>query len=243
MAKKRNVAALGIAAAAVIFSKFIIKAVAFAAAFFATQSAVSFFTTPEEEREMKGGFEEVSEDWNGFLDVWRDSTEMTFRRWGARVAALYVTEDEVLALYGFRASLFEQVAPDPRRNVICSGMVLADSTITAEGIDLTPVTRLMGRGFARMHEGRQAWVAPVDLMQDEDAWAAFGEYAVDHGLEDVVDGLVAAADGTPMEPSEMCRLQAHLYRAARDHPQDRVGDVRLIDFVRAMDALAANGGG
>lgn len=59
--------------------------------------------------------------------------------------------------------------------------------------DLSAVSPLMGRGFARQYIGRQPWVPPVDLTQDKSAGAAFGNYRRAHNMRDVLSELVTEA--------------------------------------------------
>jgi hypothetical protein len=240
MPKSREGLALGVGAAALVAAKFGVKAIVFAGAYFASRTAVAatveFFNTPAEAKEMKVGFQEVSMDWDAFLKAWADSSSSTFTKWGQRIAASYTTEDEIIEIYAYRGRTFVEMAEDTLRSPVCS----IPATLPAASIDLGPLPRIAGRGFARRHAGRQAWVPPVDLAVDEDAWVAFAEYLVAHDMRDVGEAVLDAANEIPVPAARACRAQGRLYSYAASHPQDRVGQVRLLDFVRSLDVLGGS---
>lgn len=205
------------------------------------QEPVRFFGSSAEELELRAGFAEVSREWDEWLEGWRDSTAASIRVWGARVAAAYTTEDELLKLYTFRAEWFAEVADDRARNAVCGGTALVDEAVEVPAGELGPVPRLLGRGFARRHLGQDPWVPPLDLRKDESAWAAFADYLATHGEVELLEALTAVASGRALSDSRMCRFQSALYRLASRRSRDRIGSVRLLDFVRAIDVLGATG--
>ncbi|MEX2531836.1 MAG: hypothetical protein WD960_13795 [Gemmatimonadota bacterium] len=219
------------------------RVVPFAIAFFFARSAVGLFNTPAEMRDMRAGFEEVTDDWEGWLDAWSDSTEMTFRAWGARVVAQHTTKAELIEIYRLRSDLFKEVASDPSINAVCGVDPLQDQTINTAhpSLDLGPIARVQGRGFARRHVGETPWMPPVDLRIDEQVWIDFVDYLDAKGLGHVADALLDVAEGLPVGNEQLCRAQADMYGAAVQRPEDLVGRVRLIDFVRAMDLLGTGG--
>jgi hypothetical protein len=236
MSRSRNILTAGAVAVAVIFGKTLLKALPFTAAFFASQSVAGLFNTPEEARDMQAGFEKVAPgEWDAWLTMWKDSTNLTFRKWGARVAAEYTSDEEFITVYRERAHLFESIRDDPTMNRMCSATALSDASLDMARIDVTAVARLMGRNFARHHVGMEPWKPVVDLGIDQDAWADFAQYLDAHGLEIVLDALIDMAEGREVANSHFCSVQATLYQAAADSPNDLIGNVRFIDFMRSVE--------
>ena len=241
MAKLGGVMAIGAGAAALVFGKSVVKALAFGTGFLVARSGAGFLGTPEMEKELRAGFREVSQDWTGWKKQWQDSTAPVFRRWGARIAAEYLTEAELLELYGRRADLFESIANDAALNPMC-GMNAVTETQTKSDyskVNMKGVHLLMGRGFARRHTGVAAWTAPVRLEDDQNAWAAFAEFLQRRDAQEVLDVFSSLAEGRTVPNQAGCLAQAKIYRLASTSPDAMVGNVRLFDFVRAIDLLGS----
>ena len=233
MSAKRN--AIIIAGMAVFAGNIVVQNL------FVGARAVGFLNSPEEGRELRAGFEEVSDDWNSWATIWADSTGYAFRMWGASLSPFHLTEDEVIGLYRFRASLFGQMATDSASSpFFCSGGWSSDEEWpeSVKPVDLASMMRTSGRVFGRYHEGRHPWVPPVDLETDEAIWVAFAEYldGIDRGQ--LFYGLLDMAASIQPDPARDCRFLSELYLLASERAQDRVGAIRLIDLVRSMDALA-----
>ena len=214
-------------------------AVSFLAGRAAVGTAVEFLNSPEEEREFRAGFEEVSDGWDSWTAIWADSTTGMMAALGARVAVFHLTEDETIGLYRYRSSLFTQMAADSTAGALCSLGAFADEE-SLESIDLAgggSIMRRMGRSFGRYHEGRQPWIPPVDLETDEAAWNAFVEYLDGIGRGQLFDDVLNMGDAMQPDRTRDCQVQSELYGLAAERAQDRVGGIRLIDFVRSMDAL------
>ena len=200
---------------------------------------MEFLNSPEEMREWRAGFEEESDGWDSWAAIWADSTTGTMAEWGARVAVFHLTEDETIGLYRYRSSLFGQMAADSTAGAFCSLGAFADEE-SLESINLADAGSIMrrtGRSFGRYHEGRQPWVPPVDLETDEAAWAAFVEYLEGISRGQLFDDILSMVDSSQPDPTRDCQVQSELYGLAAERAQDRVGAIRLIDFVRSMDAL------
>ena len=200
--------------------------------------AGEFLNSPEETRELRAGFEEESDGWDSWAAIWADSTE-AMAVWGARVSAFHLTEDEMIALYRYRSSMFGQVAADSTASALCSLGVFAgeEALESVNLVDASSIMRPLGRAFGRYHEGRQPWVPPVNLETDEAAWAAFVEYLDGISRGQLFDDILNIGDATQSDPTRDCQVQSELYGLAAERAQDRVGAIRLIDFVRSMDAL------
>lgn len=199
-------------------------------------SAIMGQLRTDEISELKAGFREVSPDIERWMRMWNDSTVAAGHRWSARVAVEYTTEAEVLEIYRFRSERFAQVAHDPSLNAACGGNATDDML---KGLNATPIMRTIGRGFARRHEGHAPWVPPVDLETDERAWNGFADYLSQNGLEDVLDMMLGYADGTTLSNPFVCNTISDLYRVVVRRPDQPVGGVRLVDFVRALDLYGA----
>ena len=160
-------------------------------------------------------------------------------REAARVAVFHLTEDEAIGLYRYRSSLFGQMAADSTAGALCSLGAFADeeSLESINLVDAGSITRPLGRAFGRYHEGRQPWVPPVDLETDEAAWAAFVEYLEGISRGQLFDDILNMVDSSQPDPARDCQAQSELYRLAAERPQDRVGTITLIDFVRSLYAL------
>lgn len=204
--------------------------------FFAGRAAVEFLNSPDAEQELRAGFEEESDGWDSWTAIWADSTE-SMAVWGARVSAFHLTEDEMIALYRYRSSMFGQMAADSTASALCSLGVFAgeESRESIDLVDASPIMRPLGRAFGRYHEGRQPWVPPVEI--DEAAWAAFAEYLDGIRRGQLLDDIMNIGDATQSDPTRDCQAQSELYGLAAERAQDRVGAIRLIDFVRSLDAL------
>ena len=215
-----------------------VRTVSFVAGRAAGGAAVEFLNSPEAERELRAGFEEESDGWGSWTAIWADSTE-TMAVWGARVSAFHLTEDEMIALYRYRSSMFGQMAADSTANPLCSlGVFAGEESLESVNLaDASPIMRPLGRAFGRYHEGRQPWVPPVDLETDEAAWAAFAEYLDGISRGQLLDDILNIGDATQQDPTRDCQAQSELYGLAAERAQDRVGAIRLIDFVRSLDAL------
>ena len=233
MSAKRNAVIVALAGMAAFVGNTVVKSLPFAAASF---SAVEFLNSPEDMREWRAGFEEVSDDWDSWAAIWADSTE-TMEVWGARLPVFYFTEDEVIELYQFRSNLYGQMVADSITGAFCSLGVFADEELPESGnlVDDASIMRPLGRSFGKYHEGRQPWVPPVDL-EDEAVWVAFGEYFDGIGRGQLFNGMldIMLAIG---DPARGCQVQSELYRLAAKRAQNRVGAIRLIDFVRSIEAL------
>lgn len=219
--------------------KAIIVALVGLAAYFGARTAVEFLNSPEEMRVWRAGFEEESDGWDSWEAIWADSTTGTMAAWGARVAVFHLTEDETIELYRYRSSLFGQMPADSTAGALCSLGAFADEE-SLESINLADarsIMRQMGRSFGRYHEGRQPWVPPVDLETDEAAWAAFVEYLDGISRGQLFDDILDMVDSSQPDPARDCLAQSELYSLAAERPQDRVGTIALIDFVRSLDAL------
>ena len=216
-------------------------AVSFIAGRAAVGVAVEFLNSPEEEREFRASFEEESDGWDSWSAIWADSTTGTMAGWGARVAVFHLTEDETIGLYRYRSSLLGRMAADSTAGALCFLGAFADEE-SLESIDRAgagSIIRPLGRAFGRHHEGGQPWVPPVDLATDEAAWTAFAEYLDGIGRGQLFDDMLNIGDAIQPDPTRDCQVQSELYGLAAERAQDGVGAVRLIDFVRSMDALGA----
>lgn len=234
---KRKAIIVGLIGMAAYFG---VRTVSFLAGRAAGEAAVEFLNSPEELREWRAGFEEESDGWDSWVAIWADSTTETMAVWGARVAVFHLTEDEMIGLYRYRSSMFGQMAADSTASAVCSLGAFADEE-SLESIDLAGAVSIMrraGRAFGRYHEGRQPWVPPVDLESDEAAWAAFVEYLDGIGRGQLVDDILNFGDSAQSDPTRDCQVQSELYGLAVERAQDRVGAIRLIDFVRSMDVLS-----
>lgn len=118
MAGRRKLGVAGAAAGTVVLGKVIFELVAFAAGGYAGHAAVTFFTTPKEEREVRAGFEQVSPDWSSWLQTSSDSSASAFARWGALVSAQYLTDDELSRSTAGAQTSFKQW-PTTRRRAGC----------------------------------------------------------------------------------------------------------------------------
>ncbi|MGH7460352.1 MAG: hypothetical protein ACREMA_04900 [Longimicrobiales bacterium] len=239
MAKLRGVMAIGAAAAAIVFGKSVVKAIAVGAGFLVANSGAGFLATPQIEKELRAGFKEVSPEWATWKKQWQDSTAPAFRRWGARIAAEYLTEAELLDVYAKRADMFESLANDPALNPVCGMNAVIPTEVDYSKLNMKGLHLVMGRGFARRHTGAEAWTAPVRLEEDHNAWAAFAEFLLSRNAQDVLDVFLSISDGRTVPNQAGCLAQAKLYRLAATSPDAKVGNVRLFDFVRAIDALGA----
>lgn len=189
---------------------------------------------------LRAGFEEVSDDWEGWLGEWSDSTAASAQLWGARVVVQHSTKEELLEVYRTRAALFLVVADDPVLGGLCGVSGQANGQPDLSRLDMADITLATGRGFARRHLGEQPWKPPVNLSSDEQAWADFAAYLSAVGLGEVLDALVESVDGS-VSDERFCRAQALMYARAAKYPQDLVGKTHLIDFIRALDLLGSGG--
>ncbi len=216
-----------------------VRTVSFFSGRAAVGAAVEFLNSPEEERELRAGFDEESDGWDSWAAIWADSTE-TMAVWGARVAVFHLTEDELTGLYQYRSAMFGQMAADSVASPLCLGVGAFTGEESLESVslvDASSIMRLTGRAFGRHHEGRQPWVPPVDLETADAAWMAFFEYLEGTSRGYLLDGLANIGDAIQSDPARDCQVQSELYGLAVERAQDRIGAIRLIDFVRSMDAL------
>lgn len=190
-------------------------------------------------QEIRAGFEEVSDDWDEWWGEWRNLSDMEFRPWGAYVAVLYTTDEEVRKIYSMRSELFEVAAETPARQGICGLNALADESLDPRWMMeyMGDVLRVQGRGFARHHAGVPAWIPVLDLDEDMDAWEDFADFFDSRGEYVVLDTFFDLADELPVSGEDLCIAQATMYRLAAAEPHAPIGDATLLEFVRTLESL------
>lgn len=235
MDTKRSALTVGLVAVAAVAGKFALKALGIGAGVFLASSTLGFMGTEEVERQMRAGFEEVSPEWRGFVREWQDSSEATFRKWGARVVVEHLNEMELREMYALRGEMFERIAPDPTQNGICG--VDPSGDVDFERLGLERAVTLTGRAFGRRHAAEAVWQPPIDLETDQQGWLDFARFLDASNSRHVLDAFIAASEGQAVPDEQFCRAQARLYSMAAATPDQRVGRVRLLDMVRSIEYL------
>lgn len=186
---------------------------------------------------MREGFKEISSDWDAFADRWAFVDPLTFDSLENEALIMYSTEAELRDIYRFRGDFYEQLASDSVRNVACGPRRTLEDVRSLLGELRTEANmRQVGRSLARQHEGSAPWTPPVPIPIDERHRDAFTQYLVEAGLTDVARTFTAASEGGDVTDEALCVAQGALYTLAADHPDDRVGDLRLFDYVRSLEA-------
>lgn len=189
-------------------------------------------------KEMQAGFEDVSPgEWDKWTESITDIDPGRMLRWTARAVMEHTTDTELIDILSWRASTFRSIAHDPTARRACSLTPLRDGLPDMSAFDLRPVARIMGRAIARDVRGDVPWRSPVDLESDEGAWEALGTYMADRGRLLYIERLLILADGGTLDDRTSCLWQAELYDMAVRSPDDRIGSVTLLEFVRAMELL------
>lgn len=189
-------------------------------------------------KEMQAGFDDVSP---AAWDKWTESITHIdpgrMLRWTARAVMEHTTDAELIDVLSWRASTYRSIAHDPATSRACSLSPVRDGLADMSAFDLRPVARIMGRAIARDVRGDVPWRSAVDLESDEAVWEALGTYMAERGRLLFIERLLILADGGTLDDRTSCLWQAELYDMAARSPDDRIGSVTLLEFVRAMELL------
>jgi hypothetical protein len=199
---------------------------------------VGLFEHIQHVRVMREGFQEISADWDAFANQWAFADPVAFDAHEREAMVLHSTEEELRDLYTFRASFYERLAADSVRNVACGPdrtifdvmMILADLRTEAN-------MRQVGRALARQHEGGGPWNPPVPVPTADEHRDAFLQYLLDTGETEVAEILSAGSERAAVTDADLCRAQSLVFARAANRPNDRVGELRVFDYVRSLEAL------
>lgn len=205
-------------------------------------ASIGLFQHIQHVRVMRDGFEEISSDWDAFADQWAFADPMAFDALESQAMTMHSTEEELRRIYRFRGDFYQRLAKDSVRNVACGPQrTIGDVIKLLEDLRTEANMRQVGRSLARQHEGFVPWTPPVDLPVDERYRDALVQYLVEADLSHVARTVTALAEGRNVTNEALCIYQGILYTLAADQPDDRVGDLRLFDYVRTLEASAISG--
>lgn len=196
--------------------------------------------------EFRVGFQEVSEDLEGWYEGARHLGRTDLQVMIARSIARWATDEELLEVYRFRSGFFAEIADDPSRNPACAFDGLWNDQARYPGQfpeAMTPYLRVAGRSMARMHTEATPWEPELDLLDAERAWQDFVDHFDGQGLDYVIDALLQEEEGEgDIDRESQCLVQATLYGETAARPNLPIGDGRLLDFVRDLEILGTEEG-
>lgn len=241
MKSSKGFAAALIAGAAVVLGNVGATAIGYFGGNAAVRAGITYLAD-DDLRDFKAGFEDVSaEAWDSWIRVWEDSSETTMRKHAARAAMQYSTKGELLALFRQREQVFRWLAEVPGAGPVCADGVNANIDVDLSEANFEMPNRQVGRVLAREHEGYPAWSPPIDLLRDEAAWQDFGAYLSQSGRGDLLDGLIRSGEANA-DQQTTCNVMADLYALVANHPDDNIGSLNLLEFVRSMDMAGLDAG-
>jgi hypothetical protein len=229
----------GAAIVSVLLGAAAVHAIAYQGSYPPPDRVVGLFAASEHVDNMRAGFEEVSSDWHSFAKIWAFADPMVFDSLENEAMIRFSTMDELREIYRFRATYYEAVAGDASRNSACGlHRPLEDVLHILDDLRTESNVRQVGRALARQHESYPAWRPPTELPLGDAEREAFRAYVDNTDINDLRVVLDAVAQGKSVSNEAMCLAQAAIYLRAADRPNDVVGDLRLFDYVRSLEASA-----
>jgi len=194
-----------------------------------------FVPSPELERELKGGFDDVAPGaWDRYVEMASRSDPVGVSAWSARAIVEYATAEEFLQVLAWRIDAYRKAADNPMARAACS-FTARRFPADYSAFDLAPLARVSGRSLARDIVGRTPWRPRVDVAGNDAVWTAYVDYLLDNGYDHVLQGFMQIAEGGGSDDRAACLWQADFYEVAVRAPNRRIGPVTLLELVRSLE--------
>lgn len=151
----------------------------------------------------------------------------------------HTTAEEFLRVLAWREDIFRRIADDPVARESC-GLRSMPERADGSSLDFQPISAILDRALARDLAGEALWSPPASFAANGRAMGReFAYYLHENGHDQVLAPFVKLAEGR-LEESEVCTWLADLYAVAIEAPEDRIGDMTMLDVVRVLE-LAGQG--